>query len=77
MSNEQKFIEVRGSKGPEQIPMLDLSLIYSQQQNQGGEDSSTTNNDGDPPEQNADNGEDDTGKDLPTDLEPEVKLDKI
>lgn len=29
LNNEQKFIEVKGSKGPEQIPMLDLSLIYS------------------------------------------------
>ena len=74
LSNEQKFIEVRGSKGPEQIPMLDLSLIYSQQANQGGEDSSTTNNDGDPPEQTADEGEDGTGKELPADLDPEVKL---
>jgi hypothetical protein len=54
--------------------MLDLSLIYSQQQNQAGEDSSTTNNDPAPEDTNEDG---DVGQDLPVDIDPEIKLDKI
>lgn len=56
--------------------MLDLSLIYSQQENQGDQDSSTTNNDQAADEQ-ADEGVDGTGQELPTDIDTNIKLDKM
>ena len=56
--------------------MLDLSLIYSQQENQGDQDSSTTNNDQAADEQ-ADEGADGTGQELPTDIDTNIKLDKM